>query len=887
MTPPRLAMLLLRLLLPPAFRDPIGGDLEEEWRGASPPSRLRFWNLALRSIAACWIDRLRADPTRRARHAPRHKGDNAMQSLMHDLRYGSRALWRNPGFTLAAVVTLALGIGANSAIFSIVNVLSLKPLAYHDPARVAFVVGWDVEEGEMRFNLRQADVLDLQREARSFEAVAAYTYISANLTGGDRPDRVQAYRVTPNTFSLLGVQAALGRVFDEADAQSGRHDLAVISHGLWQQRFGGDPTIVGRSIVVNGEPCQVAGVMPARFEYPVFNFKGDLWVPWQMRDAERGQAAATGSATVVGRLRAGVSYAQAQSELDVIMRTLADRHPDTNRGLGARAIEMGKLDDEQAAPAIAILLVTVSLVLVLACANVANLLLARGAARYRELAVRAAIGASRLRLGRQLMIEGFLLAVAGGVCSVGLAMLALQGIRASLPEAVLSTVPNVHEIGVDMTTLGYTLAISLLTSVIFGVLPAWRASRDRFEGALKESSSAGGSRGTRRLRSSLVISEVALATILLLGAGLLARSYSGLQRVSPGFGPSGVMTMAMTLPDYKYSDAASRLRFYDEMIQRIEGVPGVSSVGLVNVLPFSTYDRGTRLTVDGAPTPEAGREPSVSYRVASPRYHDTLRIPLVAGRFFDSRDTPDGGRVAIVNQALVQRYLGGSSPIGRRVRIGNAAAPWLTVVGVVGDVHHSALTEDHDPQIYVPMSQAPTAMMMLAARGTMRPEDLTAPIRAAIQAIDAAQPVYHVKTLEALVGDSTLAIRTSANVVALFSALALVMAAIGVYGVVAYGVSQQTREFGVRMALGATPADVRCQVLRAGGAMVGAGIALGIAGALGVSRLLAGALFGVSPADPLTYVTVAGVLAVTGLGACAVPAWCASATEPVGALRAE
>lgn len=821
-----------------------------------------------------------------------------MQSLIQDLRYGARLMRRNPGFTLAVVATLALGIGVNTAIFSIVNVLTMKPLAYHDPSRVAFVLGWDNLKNESRFNLRQADFLDLRRQAKSLENVAAYSYLSANLSGTDVPDRVQAYRVTPNTFTLLGVPAATGRAFDDTDLQSGRLDLAVISHGLWQRRFGSDPSIVGRRIVVNGTPHEVVGVMPKQFEYPVFNFKGDLWIPWQIRDAGRGQASAADGATVVGRLKAGVSYAQAQSELDVLMSHFAERYPETNRDIGARVTEMGKLDDEQAGPAIAILLVTVSFVLLLACANVANLLLARSASRHRELAVRAAIGASRLRIGRQLLIEGVLLAAAGGGFGVWLAFLGLRGIKSALPDSVLTTVPNIAELGIDLTTLGYTLGLSLLASLVFGLLPAWRAARDRFEDALKESASAGGSRGTKRLRSALVISEVALATTLMVGAGLLVKSYDGLKRIGPGFDSSGVMTMALTLPDYAYADATARRQFFDQVTERVERLPGVTSAGFVNVMPFSTYDRGTRLTIDGAPVPEPGREPSVSYRVTGGRYLQTLKIPLVEGRYLDHTDTPDGARVALVNQTLARGHLhcgsgpahdekpsGSTSCVGRRIRLGNADAAWLTIVGVVGDVHHWALTQAPAPEVYVPMSQAPSATMMLAARALTRPEDLTAAIRAAIRELDPAQPVYHVKTLETLVGDSALPSQVSANLMALFSALALALAAIGIYGVVAYGVSQQAREFGVRMALGATRSDVLRLVLRSGGRMVGVGIGIGMAGATVLSRLIQGALVGVSPTDPLTYATVAAVLAATGLAACTVPALRASGARPVNALR--
>lgn len=883
MTPPRLASLLLRVLLPERWRESIIGDLDEEWHLSR--SRSHYWNLALRSLAACWLARLR-EPTRHpAVRVP--EGDNAMQSLLKDVRYGIRLMWRNPGFTMAAVTTLALGIGANSAIFSIVNVLSLKPLPYHDPSRVAFVLGWNIDDNARRFSLRHADFLDLQRQARSFEALSAYTYVSANLTGGDIPDRVQAYRVTTNTFALLGVPAARGRAFDDTDRLSGRQDVVVISHALWQRRFGGDPAIVGRTIVVNGLASEIIGVMPPGFEYPVFNFKGDLWLPWQMRESERGQAEARGSLTVTARLREGATYAQAQSEVDVLMRGFAERYPESNRGFGARLVEMGRLDDEMAGPAVIILLVTVAMVLLLACANVANLLLARGASRQRELAVRAAIGASRLRIGRQLIVEGALLAVGGGTLGIAVAYVALDALRAALPDVVVTTQPNIDEMGVDLTTLAFTLIVSLLTSVVFGVLPAWRASRGHFEDALKESAPAGGSRGARRLRSTLVVGEVALAMILLIVAGLLARSYSGLNRISPGFEPAGVMTMAMTLPDYKYHDDGQRRQFYEEVIDRAAALPGVDAVGLVNVLPFSTYDRGTRLTIDGAPAPEPGREPSASYRIASAGYFDALRIPIVNGRLFDTRDGPDGSPVAIVNRQLAHRYFNGAAPIGRRIRLGSADAPWRTIIGVIGDVHHSQLSQAPDAEIYVPLSQAPAPMMMLAVRTPLRAADLTAPLRKVVGDIDPAQPVFHVKTLDTLVDESLAPQRMSAALVMLFGALALLLAAVGIYGVVSYGVSRQTREFGVRLALGATPRDLLRQVLRGGGLLIALGVMIGAAAAAGTSQLLTRLLFGVSAIDPLTYAGAALVLGAVGVVACVIPARRASATTAIDALRAE
>ena len=889
MTPPRGALLLMRLLLPRHLQEAISGDLEEEWAQAPHPSRAAFWNQALRSIGACWIDRLSVRPARQHRPVgePRLRGDNPVHALLQDIRYGARLMWRNPGFTVAAVLTLALGIGANSAIFSLVNVLSLKPLPYRDADRVTFVLGQDAQEG-MRFNLTLADYVDLQQRVRSMEAAAAYTYLSANLTGGDIPERVQAYRVTANTFDVLGVRAALGRTFDARDAVEGRHRVVVLSHGLWQRRFGGDGSIVGRLVDINGTPHEIVGVMPARFEYPVFNFKGDLWMPWAIGQGERGQAGAASSATVVARLRPGVSYSQAQAELDTVMDTLAAAHPETNRGLGARLVQMGRLDEEYSGPAVSIVLATVALVLILACVNVANLLLARGVSRSRELAVRAALGASRARIARQLIVEGLLLALAGGAVGVLLALPALDALRAALPELIVSTQPNVNELGIDRTTLGYTLILSLATGGVFASVPAWRASRGRFQDGLKESAAAGGSRATRRLRAGLVAGEVALSMMLLVGAGLLVRSYVGLLRVDAGFVPSNVLTLAVTLPDYKYPNPVQRTQFYEQSLERIERLPGVTSAGYVNVLPFSTYDRGTRLLLEGVPLPEPGREPSVSYRVATPRYAQTLGVPIHEGRSFDRRDRAGSVPVALVNRTLAARFFGAASPLGRRVRTSrDSSTPWLTIVGVVGDVRHSQLTAAPDPEIYVPLAQAPAAMMMLAVRTDANAEQATHAVRAAIAAVDPSQPVYHVKTLDRLVADSLLPRSTAAALMTIFSALALVLAAVGIYGVVSYGVSQQTREFGVRMALGATRSDLLRLVLRSGLLMVGVGIGVGTIGALAASRLLSSALFAVTTRDPLTYAGVVAVLGLTGLTACMVPAWRASRVPPVAALRIE
>jgi putative ABC transport system permease protein len=698
---------------------------------------------------------------------------------------------------------------------------------------------------------------------------------------------VQGYRVTANTFELLGVVPALGRTFAQADATPGRAQVAILSDGLWRRRFGADRTIVGRTITVNGAVHEVVGVMPPGFEFPVFNFKGDLWIPWVVDSAaalnDRG---GSGSAIVVARLRRSVEPREAAAELGALMQTLASDHPATNASLGARIVEMGRLDDEQAGPAFVIVMATVSVVLLLACGNVANLLLARGVSRARELAVRAAVGASRWRIARQLLVESLLLALAGAAAGALLAVVAVDAIRSALPEMILTTVPNIDEFGVDRATMVFTLVVACAASLVFGLLPAWRAARPQLQDGLKDGA-AGGGRGTHRLRSALVVAEVALATVLLVSAGLLARSYAGLRDVDPGFSPDRLLTMATTLPEDRYPTAARRVLFFDEAADRIARLPGVRSAGLVNVLPFSTYDRGARFVVDGGPAPAPGKEPAAALRLASPGYFSTMQIPVLAGRGFEARDRDGGERVAVVNETFVRQHLAGDHAIGRRLRSETAGADsrWITIVGMVGDVHHSQLTEAAAPEVYLPLAQAAPSMMMLAIRTDGRPEDLVNAVRAAIVHVDPLQPVFHVKTMSRLLADAMLPHSTSAALMMILSGIALVLAIVGVYGVMSYGVTQQMPEFGVRLALGATPSGLRTMVARRGAVMVAAGVMLGSGAALAVSGILSGLLYGVKSMDPLTYLAAAGTLLFLGIGAGIIPAWRASSADPASALR--
>jgi len=810
-------------------------------------------------------------------------------SLFQDLLYGLRMMRRAPGFTAAAVLTLGLGIGVNAATFSIVDVLSLKPLVYRDPERVAFILGVIAARQERGMNLALADAMDIGQQMSSLDGVAAYQYWSANLTGGPLPERIQAYRVTANTLALLGVDAAVGRTITTDDGRPDAPNAILLSDGLWRRRFGADPSVVGSTVMLDGEAHTVVGVMPRRFEFPVFNFKGEAWTAMKGTPDTLARRAGTPSIVAIARLKTNVTYASAQAELATVMRRLEADNPQTNRGLTAELIEMRRLDEVfQPAPIGLIAMAAVAVVLLLACANVANLLLARAVVRQRELAVRAALGAGRGRLVRQLLTESVLLALAG--CAVGLA-LAFWGLgllRDSLPELLVVTQPNVLELGIDRLTLAFTIGVTLTSALLFGAAPALRAGRANTSETLKSGGHGTAGAPHQRLRAALMIAEVALSIVLLVSAGLLVRTFAALHRINTGFDAERVLTMTITLPDYRYPDDESKRRFFLSAADAVARVPGVQTAGFVNVLPFSTYNRGTRYLVDGEPLPESGREPASDYRIVTDGYFAALRIAMAEGRAFDTRDRVDTARVAVVNRTLARRAFGEASPIGRRIRLGRAAArSWLTIVGVAGDVLHSEIAGRAAPEIYLPLAQASTDMMMLAAKTSGSPDDFRAAVQQAIASIDPLQPVYHVKPLQRLLDEAMLPQAGAMSMMAIFALLALLLSAVGIYGVVSYVVSQQSRELGVRLALGASPAALMRMVLWRGVSLVVLGTLVGLAAAAGAARLLGGILYGVTSTDWPTYILVSAGLIAIGALACCVPARRAMRLDPAVVLRSE
>jgi putative ABC transport system permease protein len=802
--------------------------------------------------------------------------------MMADLRYALRALRRAPGFTLAVILTLALGIGANSAVFSVVHNVLLRPLPYGDPERLVTIYGRYPEFGRTSTSL--PDFQDLRTGTRSFEEMAARYGSGFVLTGEGEPERVVADRVTANFLSTLGVRPVLGRAFLPEEEQVGGDDRVVIlSHGYWQRRFGSDEQIIGRQITLSGFPFTVVGVAPAGFH---FARDVDLWAPAR---ADTTLPRRAEFLDLVARLKPGVTVQQADADVAAVLRRMAEQYPATNANLRSEVI--GLQDDLVGGvrPALFAFLGAVGLVLLIACANVANLLLARAAVREREVAVRMALGAGRGRLIRQLLTESTVLALLGGVAGLALATWGVAAIRVTSVQVL----PRQTEIGVNAVVVVFSLALAAGTGLLFGLVPALRLSRGPLQGALREGSRGSTGGALARLRSALVLGEVALALVLLVGAGLLIRSFEKLTKVDLGFEPTGVLTYDLTFPSAKFREAAQLPALYDAVLARTRTLPGVRSAALSADLPmsgasyvaFSIAGRPPRQTRTGA-APE-----DVQPFAVSPGYFRTLGIPLRRGRLLEAGDGPQAPSVAVINEEMARRFFDdGRDPIGTRITFGDPANPatnWFTVVGVVGNVAQEGVTAKPYAQLYRPIHQLPSRGVFVSLR-TDRDLVLLAPAaREAVRAVDRDLLVDDIQPLESRVTKSIARPRLSVLLLSGFSAIALVLAAVGIYGVVAYTVAQRTREIGVRMALGADPANVQRLVVRQGMRPALVGIGVGLAAALAASRLIASLLFGVSALDPVTFVLVPLFLAAIALLATYLPARRATHVAPTVALQSE
>jgi len=805
--------------------------------------------------------------------------------LWQDIRYGARLLLKKPGFTFIAVVTLSLGIGANTAIFTVVNPLLLRPLPYAEPERLV-LLSEKTREGE-RHSASYPNYADWRSRAESFEGMAIGWSDTFTLTGGDRAVRVPGYAVNWNFFPLLRVQPQLGRMFTEADDRYGAPRTVLVSHGFWQRHFSGDLNVVGQTLRMTNETYTVIGVLPPGFEY--FE-KADVYTPLGLLLAPDSAFAGRGNSAfdfyAVARLKPGVTVAQANSEMDAIGQQLAREYPKFNEGKSAQAERLQDVMSESVRQALWILLGAVGFILLIACINVANLMLVRAAERQKELAVRLALGAGRWRIVRQLLSESLLIAFAGAAGGLLLASWMLQALLALAPTEI----PGLTRIGLDYRVLLFTLGLAVLTSLLFGLLPAWQAAKTDLQTTLKD---GGRLTGASRdgMRKALLIAEVSLSLVLLAGAGLLVRSMWNLLHVDPGFRMDNLVTLQLRLEGEKYNDQASRV-FYDECLTRVQAVPGVRSAALTHSLAMDGTNWDSVFIASDKPVPSRADLPSSGYLRVSANYFETMGIRLLRGRAFTAADGPESAPVIIINETLAHAIWPNEDPIGKRVKQGlsdnnDSNHPWREVVGVVNDVKMDGMNRPASMQTYLPYSQMPNRSLALVVRAERNPAGLASAVEKAIVDIDKDLPVFSIRTMDQLLGNSLSKQRLLLVLLASFAALALLLAVVGIYGVVSYAVRQRTHELGLRMALGAQQGDVLSLILKQGLGLTLIGIGVGLVAAFGLTRWMESLLFGVRPTDALTFSLIAVILLLASLTACWIPARRASKVDPMVALRYE
>jgi len=805
-----------------------------------------------------------------------------MDTLWKDFRYSLRCLLKQPVFTAIAVLTLALGIGANTAIFSVVNALLLKPLAFPELERI--VALWDKapSRGVLHNEVTMANYLDWRTQSQSFEQLGLARWWSTNLAV-DPPERVQGFLVTANYLDVIGVKPLLGRSFLSGENEPGKDSVAVLSFSLWQRRFASDPNIINKTVVLNGVSRTVVGVMPEGINYP----KGaEVYAPLAITP-ELAKSRGNHSYYVIGRLKSQISIKQTQAELDAIAARLEQQYPETNSGWGVTAFPIVADTVRLYSTAIWILMCAVGFVLLIACANVANLMLARAAGRRKEIALRAALGASRWKIVRQLLIESLILSAAGGVLGVLIAYWGIDLIRAGNPGDAARFAPGWSHMGINFSVLVFSLLLSIASGLLFGLAPAWQVSKPNLNDALKDSGRQTGS-GSHRLRSLLVVAEVALSLMLLVSAGLLVRSFLSLMKTNAGFEADNVLTMNLTLPVAKYKDGPARAAFYEQLVQRVKSLPGVDAAAAVNYLPLGGSNSSDSFLIEGVPEPPPGQEFDGRYRVCTPDYFRALGISLRKGRSFTEQDKADTQPVIIVNETLANRYWPKQDPIGKRLRFYGPLDknPWMQVVGVVQDVKHE-LNLPVTPDYYLPHAQDPWNAMVLVAKTSIDPAAMAGPITQELWAIDKGQPVFDVRTMKEVRAISVALYSFSSVTLGIFALVALLLAAGGIYGVMAYAVTQRTQEIGIRMALGAREGHVLRMVVKNGMTLALIGIIVGLVGAWGLTRFLESLLFGISATDALTLSAVSAGLLLVALLACYLPARRATKVDPLVALRYE
>ena len=821
-----------------------------------------------------------------------------MHTLWRDVRYAARMLVKNPGITFIVILALALGIGANTAIFSVVNAVLLRPLPYDEADRLVFLSESSKTMDEI--SISYPNFSDWRNQNHVFEKIGVYNRESYNLTGGGEPERISTAQVSADLFSALRVTAATGRVFNNDEDKPGGAPVVVLSYGLWQRRFGGQSSIVNQQLTLNNKSYTVIGVMPQSFQFPS---RVEMWVPvgqlsgdpnWQMRGNHPGLYG-------VARLKPGVTVAQAKAEMDNIAGNLEKQYPDSNSGNGVHVQPMLEAFVSDIRPTLWVLFAAVGFVLLIACANIANLLLARASARQKEMAIRAAMGAGRWRIARQLLTESVLLSLTGGALGLLVARWGIELILYISPNAI----PRSREIGLDWRVLAFTLGVAFVTGVLFGLVPALQAGVVDVHETLKETGR--GVTGRHWLRSSLVVVEVATTLVLLVGAGLMIRSFYRLQKVNPGFSYEHLTSFSVSLPEKKYATEQQRTRFFTQLIENIRALPGVEAAAAASGLPLGNNGWQTSFIVDGKPVPPKAETPLMEACLVTADYFRAMNIPLQRGRYFTEQDDRSwlvgrdlsklkddqkqiaGLNVIVIDEEFARRHWPGEDAVGKRIRSGTEdSAPVVTVVGVVGRVKMEALNQDSKRvQGYLSFAQMPSFGMTIITKSATDPGQLVAALRQQVKAIDADQPIYDIRTMNEIRSDSVAPERLNLTLLTIFAGLALVLAIVGIYGVMSYSVTQRTHEIGIRLAIGAQQRDVFRMVIGQGMMLALLGVGFGLIGAFGLTRLMATMLFGVEPTDPATFAAIAALLTLVALVACYVPSRRATKVDPVVSLRYE
>ena len=811
-----------------------------------------------------------------------------MHKLIQDLRYGIRTLLKRPGFAIIAVATLALGMGSSTVIFTVVDAALLRGLPYKEPNRLYHL--WE-NTSRQEFSKREMSYPDYQdyQQNNVFDGLAAYTGGGALLTGMGEAERIAAPRASANFFSVLGVEPFIGRTFQAGEDVPNGPRVAVLTYGFWQRRFGGDQSVLGRALTINGDSYTIVGVLPANFQFGLRN--SDLWIPYQPTQNQLTRRYSH-SSNLIGRLKPGVTPEQAQSELNVIASRIEQQFNDSHAGTTARVVPLQEEIVGTVRPILFVLLAAVAFVLLIACANVASLLLTRALARQKEVAVRAALGASRWRVVRQLLTEAVLLSLAGGAVGLFIAYWGIPALVATLPQNQLNALPFLKSLEIDLSILGFSFLLSLLTGIVFGLVPALQSSRLDLNEVLKDGGRQSSAGTGQRLRSALVVGEIAMAVVLLVGAGLMMKSLLRLLETNVGFNTENLLTMGIVLSPPKYTDGNQVSNFYTQLSERVRALPGVLNAGTVDILPVNGGNT-TRVYVDGDPIPAPGKEMEANTRVVNEHYFQTIGVPLLTGRLFDERDATGAPTVVIIGKTIADRLFPGRDPVGRKFRYHSVQVDPITIVGVVGDVKITGLDEEIKPVLYYPARQG-GFNANLVVRTNIDPTSLTNAVRGEVSKLDPDAAILNVNTMEGMIAQTPASFirRFPALLIGIFAGVALLLASIGIYGVVSYSVSQQIHYIGIRMALGARPADILTMVLKQGMILALAGIAIGVVAALALMKLLTTQLsttllYQVKVTDITTFALVAGTLFVVALIACYLPARRATKVDPLVALRYE